>query len=211
VKPRSGGLLFLRRITRSHGVTRSIFAPAFTTVITTVGWATYAAVLRSFKIDPKNPGEAPVEEIALGLDMTIYEPHLTGLKFQIDPEWLAENPLTGLTDQSQISLPALPLMHILLYGPNQAPIGNLENVLREELVVAREGKFSQRHVDRVFTDTFLGPAYTGVGFIRIRSVSFDIIVEQKHKPAHFSLTKFVRLVLREIPSNKTRTFLGPKQ
>jgi integrase len=27
---RSGGLLFLRRITRSHGVTRSIFAPAFT-------------------------------------------------------------------------------------------------------------------------------------------------------------------------------------
>jgi hypothetical protein len=29
VKPRSGGLLFLRRITRSHGVTRSIFAPAF--------------------------------------------------------------------------------------------------------------------------------------------------------------------------------------
>ena len=30
VKPRSGGLLFLRRITRSHGVTRSIFAPAFT-------------------------------------------------------------------------------------------------------------------------------------------------------------------------------------
>jgi virginiamycin B lyase len=32
VKPRSGGLLFLRRITRSHGVTRSIFAPAFTSV-----------------------------------------------------------------------------------------------------------------------------------------------------------------------------------
>jgi len=30
VKPRSGGLLFLRRIIRSHGVTRSIFAPAFT-------------------------------------------------------------------------------------------------------------------------------------------------------------------------------------
>jgi Tol biopolymer transport system component len=30
VKPRSGGLIFLRRITRSHGVTRSIFAPAFT-------------------------------------------------------------------------------------------------------------------------------------------------------------------------------------
>jgi hypothetical protein len=30
VKPRSGGLIFFRRITRSHGVTRSIFAPAFT-------------------------------------------------------------------------------------------------------------------------------------------------------------------------------------
>ena len=35
MKPRSGGLLFLRRITRSHGVTRSIFAPAFTELLKT--------------------------------------------------------------------------------------------------------------------------------------------------------------------------------
>ena len=75
----------------------------------------------------------------------------------------------------------------------------------------REANVSQKHVERVFaSDTFLGPAYTGNGFVKIRNVSFDVEVEQKHKPAHFNLTKFVQLVLREIPSNKTRTFLGTK-
>jgi hypothetical protein len=66
-------------------------------------------------------------------------------------------------------------------------------------------------LERVFTDTFLGPAYTGSGFIKIKSVSCDVDVEEKYRPAHFKLTKFVQLVLREIPSKKTRSFLGPKQ
>jgi hypothetical protein len=83
--------------------------------------------------------------------------------------------------------------------------------LREELAIVREAKVRQKHLERVFTDTFLGPAYPGDGFIKIKNVSFDVEVEEKHKPAHFNLTKFVQLVLREIPSNKTRTFLGPKQ
>jgi hypothetical protein len=146
----------------------------------------------------------------MGLGVTVYEPRLTSLKFQIDPAWFAENSLTGLTGQSQISLPALPLLQILLYDSNQVPIGNLETVLREELAIVREGKVSQKHLERALTDTFLGPAYTGNGFIKIKNVSSDVEVEEKHKPAHFNLTKFVQLVLREIPSNKTRAFLGAK-
>jgi hypothetical protein len=181
------------------------------TVMTTLGWAMYKAELRSFKIQPKDPGQKPVEELALGLDITVCEPRLTtNLKFQIDRDWLAENPATGLTDQSRIPLPELPLLHILLYDSNQAPTGNLEIVLREELAIMREEKVGQKHVERVFADTFLGPGYTGNGFIKIKSVSFDVEVERKHKPPHFNLTKFVQLVLREIPSNKTRTFLGAK-
>jgi hypothetical protein len=180
------------------------------TVITTLGWGRYEAEIRSFKIQPNDPDQKPVEEIAMGLKVTVYEPRLTSLKFQIDPAWVAENSSAGLTDQSRISLPEIPLLQIFLYDPNQAPIGNLETVLREELAIVREEKVSQKHLERVFTDTFLGPAYTGNGFIKIKSVSFDVEVEQKHKPAHFNLTKFVQLVLREIPSNKTRTFLGPK-
>jgi Restriction endonuclease len=180
-------------------------------VLTTLGWGRMGAELRSFKIQPKDPGQKPVEELVLGMNITVFEPRLTNLKFQIDPAWLAENPLTGLTDQSRISLPALPFLDILLYDPNQAPIGNLETVLREELAIVRDEKISQKHAERVFTDTFLGPTYTGNGFIKIKNVSFDVEVEQKHRPAHFKLTKFVQLVLREIPSDKTRTFLAPKQ
>ncbi len=179
------------------------------TVMTTLGWGRYTAEIRSFKIQPKGPDQKPVEETAMGLKITVYEPRLTSLKFQIDPAWLAENS-AGLTDKSRISLPKIPLVRILLYDPNQAPIGNLEAVLREELAIVREEKVSQKHLERAFTDTFLGPAYTGNGFIKIKNVSFDVEVEEKHKPAQFNLTKFVQLVLREIPSNKTRTFLGTK-
>jgi hypothetical protein len=181
------------------------------TFMTALGWATYRAELRSFKIQPKDPCKKPVEELAMGLDIIVYEPRITtSLKFQIDSAWLAENPSTGLTDQSRFSLPKLPLLHILVYDPNQAPIGNLETILREELAIMREEKVGQKHVERVFIDTFLGPAYTGNGFVKIKNVSFDVEVKEKHKPAHFNLTKFVQLVLREIPSNKTRTFLGAK-
>jgi hypothetical protein len=180
------------------------------TFMTNLGWAMYKAEIRSFKIQPKDKSQEPVEEIAMGLGVTVYEPRLSSLKFQVDLVWLAENPLAGLNDQSQISLAALPLLQILLYDPNQAPIGNLETVLREELAILREKKVSHKHLERVFTDTFLGPAYTGNGFIKIKNVSFDVEVEEKHKAAYFNLTKFLQLVLREIPSNKTRTFLGPK-
>jgi Restriction endonuclease len=87
------------------------------TVVTTLGWGRYEADIRSFKIQPKDPDQKPVEETAMGLKITVYEPHLTSLKFQVDPTWLAENSSTGLTDQSRISLPEIPLLQILLYDP----------------------------------------------------------------------------------------------
>jgi hypothetical protein len=41
-------------------------------------------------------------------------------------------------------------------------------------------------------------------------MAFDLEIKVTVTPAHFSLSKFVRLVLREIPSKKTLTFLARK-
>jgi hypothetical protein len=181
-------------------------------VLTTLGWARYEAQLRSFKIQAKNPDEKPVEELALGHSVTIFEPRHSTLRFQIDPAWLAANPSSGLTDQSSVTLAAKHLLDITLYDSNQAPIGNMETVVREECAIIRDQELKSKHVERVFaTDTFLGPEYTENGFVKIKNVSFDVEVEQKYRPAHFNLTKFVQLVLRESLSDKTRTFLGPKE
>ena len=181
-------------------------------VLSTLGWARYEAQLRSFKIQPKDPDEKPVEELALGLNFTIFEPRHTKLRFQIDPAWLAANPSSGLTDQSSVTLAARQLLEIILYDSNQAPIGNLETVVREECAIIRGEELKSKHVERVFaTDTFLGPEYTENGFVKIKNVSFDVEVEQKYRPAHFNLTKFVQLVLRETLPDKTRTFLGSKE
>jgi Restriction endonuclease len=181
-------------------------------VVTTLGWGRCEAELRSFKIQPKDPDQKPVEELALGLNFTTFEPRYTKMNFEIDPAWLAANPLSSLTDQHLVTLPERQLLEIILYGSNHAPIGDMETVMREECAIIRGEGLGSKHVERTFaTDTFLGPEYTGNGFIKIKNVSFDVEVEQKHKPAHYNLTKFVQLVLREIPSNKTRTFFGPKQ
>jgi hypothetical protein len=154
----------------------------------------------------------PVEELALGLNVTIFEPRHNTLRFQIDPAWLAASTSSGLTDQSSVMLAARHLLEIVLYDSNQAPIGNMETVVREECAIIRDEELKSKHVERIFaTDTFLGPEYTENGFVKIRSVSFDVEVEQKYRPAHFNLTKFVQLVLRETLSDKTRTFLGPKE
>ena len=72
-------------------------------------------------------------------------------------------------------------------------------------------KLDAKHVVHSFgTDMFLGPACTGDAFVKVNKVSFDVEVQVTQTPAHFNLTKFVQVVLREIPSDKTRTFLAPK-
>lgn len=179
-------------------------------VLTTFGWGRYEAEVRSFKLQPKNSDQKPIEEVALGLNLTIFEPRWGSIEFQIDPTWRAQNSF-GLAGKSRMTLTARPIGEIALYGPDHEPIGNVEAIVREEIVIMREAKITRKHVDHVFAnDTFLGPDYTGIGLIKIKSVSFDVEVEQTFRPAHFNLTKFVQLVLREIPTNKIRTFLGPK-
>jgi len=173
-------------------------------VITTLGWAKVQAQLRSFKIQPKNPDETPLEELALGMSFTTFEPRYTNLHFQADSA-------PGSTAQRLVMLAPRQLLEIILYDSNQEPIGNMETVVREECAIIRDENLNSKHVERVFTtDTFLGPELTGTGFIKIKNVSFDVEVEQKFRPAHFTLTKFVQLVLRDISSDKTRFFLGPK-
>ena len=149
-------------------------------VVTTLGWGTCEAELRSFKIQPKHPGQKPAEELALGLNFTTFEPRYTKLQFQIDPAWLVANPLSGVTDQHSVTLAARQLLEIILYGSNHAPIGDMETLMREECAIIRDEKLSNKHVERTFaTDTFLGPECTGNGFVKIKNVSFDVEVEQK--------------------------------
>jgi hypothetical protein len=75
----------------------------------------------------------------------------------------------------------------------------------------RDEKLDRKHVVRVFDiDTFLGPPCTSEAFLKFNKVSFDLEIQVSQTPAHFNLSKFVQLVLREIPSDKTRTFLAPK-
>jgi hypothetical protein len=181
-------------------------------ILTTLGWAKYEAQLRSFKIQPKDPTQKSVEELALGLNVTIFEPRHDNLRFQIDPAWLAANPSSGLAVQPPVTLAARVLMQIILYDPNQEPIGNMETVMRAECAIIQEEKLNSKHVEHVFaTDTFLGPEYTGKGFVKIKNVSFNVEIEQKYRPAHYKLTKFVQFVLRDILSGKTHTFLGLKE
>jgi len=174
-------------------------------VITTLGWGRYYVQLRSFKIQPKDPDEKPIEELALGLSFTACEPRFANLHFQADTA-------PGSTDQRSVMLAPRQLLEMILYDPNQAPISNMETVVREECAIIRDADLKSKHVERVFTtDTFLGPELTEAGFIKIKSVSFDVEVEQKFRPAHFALTKFAQLVLRDISSDKTRLFLAPKE
>ena len=83
--------------------------------------------------------------------------------------------------------------------------------MREEIAIMKDEKPDRKRVVHVFTgDTFIGPPCTDGSFIKIYKVSFDLEIEVTERPAHFNLSRFVKLVLREIPSDKTRTFLAPK-
>jgi len=87
----------------------------------------------------------------------------------------------------------------------------MEIVVCEEYEIIYAEKLKTKHVDHGFaTDTFLGPGCTGHGFLKINNVSFDVEVNQRYRPAQFKLTKFVQLVVREIPSEKTNNFIAPK-
>jgi hypothetical protein len=181
------------------------------TTITTLGWVKYEAEVRSFKLPPKEPGHEPVQELAMGLKPTIYQPRCSNIQFDIDSAWFAQNPATRQLDTSRIKLHRLPIVEVILYGQNEAPATNLEAVVREEIGILKDEKSDRKRVVHVFTgDTFIGPPCTDGPFFKINKVSFDLEIEVTKKTPHFNLSKFVRLVLREIGSGKTQTFLALK-
>lgn len=179
--------------------------------ITTLGWARCEVEIRSFKLLANNPEHEPVEELAMGLKTTVYEPRYSNIQFEIDPAWFAQNPATSQINEFPIELHPLPILEVILYGHNQAAATNLEAVVREEIAIVKDEKPGRKRVVHVFAgDTFAGPPCTDGPFIKINEVSFDLEIEAAERPAHFNLSKFVKLVLREIPSDKIRTFLAPK-
>jgi len=179
------------------------------TKITTLGWLLFEAEFRSFKA--KNNEQEPVEELAMGIKTTAFEPRYSNIQFEIDSAWFAQNSATSQLDKSRIVLHSLPIVEVILYDQNQNPVSNLETVVGQEIALMRDEKLDRKHVVRVFDiDTFLGPPCTSEAFLKFNKVSFDLETQVSQTPAHFNLSKFVQLVLREIPSDKTRTFLAPK-
>ncbi len=179
------------------------------TQITPLGWVVFKAELRTFKVPNKDPNEEPVEELAMGLRTTVFQPIYSNFVFQIDSRWFDEN-LWGL-DKSQIKLNTLPNAEVVFYDQNHAPVSNLDECVRQEVAIMKDEKLDRKHVEHVFAnETFIGPPCTNDEFVKVNKVAFDLEIKITETPAHFSLSKFVKLVLREIPSEKTRTFLGRK-
>lgn len=185
--------------------------PKKNVAMTTLGWALAKADIRKFSIPSKNPEEKPVEELAMGINMTVFNPRFSNLVLEVDRNSFHQNVPASERDSGKFTLQTLPFQEIILHNQEQAPIGNLDTIVRKEIAIIRDEKLARKHVDHVFDrDTFIGPSITGSYFIKTNKVSFDVEIEVAERQAHFNLTKFVQLVLREIPSDKSRTFLAQK-
>jgi hypothetical protein len=60
-------------------------------------WAKLAAEIRSFKVPASGPGGGTVEQLAMGIKATIFEPRYSSFSIQIDSTWFASNPDTTNT------------------------------------------------------------------------------------------------------------------
>jgi hypothetical protein len=177
--------------------------------ITTLGWFNLAPEIRSFKVPAPDPGGGTVEQLAMGLKATIFEPRYSNFAIQIDSTWFASNPDTAHIDKSSLSLRPLPVLEVNLYDQNRSPIANMEVLVRQELGLMKSEKLNQKHIEHTFeTPTFLGPESTGGLFLKINKVTFDLEIVVTERPPHFNLPGFVELVLREIPSQKERNFIA---
>jgi Restriction endonuclease len=183
--------------------------PKKNVALTPLGWLIAKADIRSFSMPSKNPEGQPVEELAMGINMTIFTPRFSNLIFEIDRTSPRQNIPTS--DNGTFELRTLPFLEIILYDQNQASLGNLDAIVREELAIMKGENLNRKHIVRVFNrETFLGPSITGGYFIKTNQVSLDVEIEITERPPHFNLTKFVQFVLREVPSDKTSTFLAQK-
>ena len=179
------------------------------TQITPLGWLLFTAEFRTFKVPSKNPDEGLIDELAMGVKTTVFQPVYSNFVFQIDSPWRDKN-LSGL-DSSKLKLNTLPIAEVILYDQNHDRTGNLDEIVRQELAVMKNEKLDRKRVEHVFSrDTFLGPPCTNDVFMKTNKIAFDLEIKVTETPAHFELSRFVKLVLREIPSDKTRTFLAPK-
>jgi len=185
--------------------------PKKNVALTTFGWAIAKADIRSFSIRSKNPEEKPVEELAMGINMTVFNPRFSNLVFEVDRTSFQQNVPASKRDIGKSKLHTLPFQEMILYDQNQASVGSMDTIVRQELATLKGEQLDRKHVVHVFDrDTFVGPAITGGYFVKTSKVSFDVEIEVAERPAQFKLTKFVQLVLREIPSDKSRTFLAQK-
>jgi hypothetical protein len=179
--------------------------------MTTLGWGIFTPELRSFKVPSVDPKEGSVEQLSMGLKATIFEPRYSNFAVQIDSAWFTSNPATTKIDKSSLTLRPLPIFEVNLYDQNELPVKTMEAIVRQEIDVLKGEKLSHKRVEHIFdTPTFLGPDSTGELFIKINKISFDLDVEVTERPPHFNLDGFVRLILREIPSQKERNFIARK-
>jgi hypothetical protein len=180
--------------------------------MTTLGWSNVAPEIRSFKVPAPDPGGGTMEQLAMGLKWTIFEPNYSNFAIQIDSAWFASNPDTAHIDKSSLSLRPIPVLEVNLYDQNRSPICNMEALVRQELGLIKSEKLNQKHIEHTFdTPTFLGPESTGDLFLKINKVTFDLEIVVTERPPHFDLPGFVKLVLREIPSQKERNFITREQ
>ena len=153
-----------------------------------------------------------VEQLAMGLKWTIFEPRISNFVIHVDSTWFASNPDMANIDKSSLSLRPLPNHEVVFYDQDRSPIGNLEALLRQELGLMKSEKLNQKQTEHAFaTPTFLGPESTGDLFLKINKVTFDVEIVITERPPHFNLPGFVKLVLREILSQKERHFITREQ
>jgi Restriction endonuclease len=180
--------------------------------ITTLGWCKFTAEFRTFKVPAPDPSGGTVDQLAMGLKATIFEPRYSTFAIQIDSTWLSTNPDTAHIDKSSLSLRPLPVLEVKLYDQNRLAIGNMEAIVRQELDLMKSEKLDQKHIEHTFdTPTFLGPESTGDLFLKINRVTFDLEIVVTERPPHFNLPGFVKLVLRKIPSQKEQHFITREQ
>jgi hypothetical protein len=131
-----------------------------------------AAEIRSFKVPAPDPGGGTVEQLAMGMKATIFEPRYSTFAIQIDSTWFASNPDTAHIDISSLSLRPLPVLEVNLYDQNRSPIGNMEALVRQELGLMKSEKLNQKHIEHTFdTPTFLGPESTPIPLMKRRGVT----------------------------------------
>ena len=94
----------------------------------------------------------------MGLKTTVFQPIYSNFVFQIDSPWFDKNLAGSGLDKSQIKLNALPNLQVIFYDQNHAPVGNLDEVVRQELAIMKDEKLDRKHVEHVFVgETLLGP------------------------------------------------------